>query len=432
MKKNFYFKSVALALVFILGGLLVACGDEADPGINSPAPVTTPVPGTDTGGNPTVAANAVTKLDWFELRPAAAANWTLTPDPQDKFHLTLTAKDPSRFEGSEKKIMMLYTKAGYSFDDSVNTLVGMFLEKKVRSVFTIVNVNYNPSVAGSGELGKAALKYAVDNKFDLIFAMGSDATSFVYDNFRGGPLPVVSVLSKDPVLLGQVKDYQSGSGTNIAYTSVGVPIDLQVTYFLELKPELKNISIMYEKTNRSAIETQVEPLRKYATERHITVSDVVVNDPKQAPQELTVKVPEAVAKLKESDPDLQNSIFLITGSTSVITAIDTINKWSDKVPVISVYPELVQEGDSSAVLSIGVSWDTATHLAGLYALDILAGRARAGDLKVGVITPPDLAINFKKARQVGLKIPFSFFESANFVYDSDGKVVRKAGQTVNR
>ena len=47
-----------------------------------------------------------------------------------------------------------------------------------------------------------------------------------------------------------------------------------------------------------------------------------------------------------------------------------------------------------------------------------------GDLKVGIVTPPDISISFMKAHQIGMKIPFSFFESASFVYDYAGHAVR--------
>jgi putative ABC transport system substrate-binding protein len=43
---------------------------------------------------------------------------------------------------------------------------------------------------------------------------------------------------------------------------------------------------------------------------------------------------------------------------------------------------------------------------------------------VGLVSPPDIAISFLKAREIGLRLPFSFFERASFIYDYDGKAVR--------
>jgi hypothetical protein len=50
--------------------------------------------------------------------------------------------------------------------------------------------------------------------------------------------------------------------------------------------------------------------------------------------------------------------------------------------------------------------------------------AKPGDLKVGLVSPPDIAISFLKAREIGLRVPFPFYETASFIYDYDGKPVR--------
>ena len=76
------------------------------------------------------------------------------------------------------------------------------------------------------------------------------------------------------------------------------------------------------------------------------------------------------------------------------------------------------------MLAIGISFESNAHLAAIYAFDILTGKYKSGDLKVGLVSPPDIAISFLKAREIGLRLPFSFFESASFIYDYDGKAVR--------
>ncbi|MBA7572779.1 hypothetical protein ES708_14565 [subsurface metagenome] len=98
---------------------------------------------------------------------------------------------------------------------------------------------------------------------------------------------------------------------------------------------------------------------------------------------------------------------------------------------MSVVPDIVREEDASAVLSIGVSFENNALKAAMYALDILEREVNPGDLEVGLVSPPDIAINFKKAREIGLTIPFSFFESASTVYDYEGKVARFKGELVS-
>ena len=95
-------------------------------------------------------------------------------------------------------------------------------------------------------------------------------------------------------------------------------------------------------------------------------------------------------------------------------------------------PEVVQAGDESAVVSIGISFESNGYLAAVYGYDVIMGHAKAGDLKVGIVSPPDIAINFRRARAIGVEVPFSFFESANYVYDYEGNAVRLRGRDLSR
>jgi putative ABC transport system substrate-binding protein len=221
-----------------------------------------------------------------------------------------------------------------------------------------------------------------------------------------------------------VKDYDSGSGSNIAYTSLNVPIEVQMSYVHELRPNLKNVAILVDKENVSAMQTQAEPVAAFARQRGVNVIWAEVVNPKNARSELERVVPSAIADMKKTDPKLEHSLFWLTGSTSVFKEIDTINKLSGRVPVVSVVPEIVTEGASTAALGIGVSFDSNARLAAIYGERILAGQ-RPGDMKVGVVSPPDVSISFMKTREIGMRVPFNFFEIASSIYDYDGKVVRR-------
>ncbi len=254
--------------------------------------------------------------------------------------------------------------------------------------------------------------------------MGSESTAWLFDNYRGGKIPVVSVCSKDPVQLGQIKDYERGGGNNFAFTSLNVPVDVQMAYVKELKPDLKNLTVLVDSKNVSAVQTQAEPIAAYARERGIQVIWGAIDNPAKAREQLVPIIKSAVQTMRKNDPDLSKSLFWLTGSTSVFLEIRTINEHADRVPVVSVVPEIVNAGTDTAVLAIGVSFESNAHLAGIYGAEILAGRTKAGDLKVGLVSPPDIAISFLKVREIGLRVPFQFYETASFIYDYDGKAVR--------
>ncbi len=364
-----------------------------------------------------------TNTDWFDLSSASEQHWELAPDPANAAALRLKPKEPLE-SGEPRSIMVLFPKASSAYDIALNTILGVFSAHRIPAAFTLIN--FQNDLDG----GLEALEDAEQMNCDLLFSMGSRSTQLIYDHYSGGSLPVVSVCSKDPVLLGQIADYGAGSGNNIAFTSLDAPTNLQLTYLLRLKKNLQNIAIMYARDNISAVQTQVKPMVSLAQKEGIRVIDVVVEDQDKAREELVRKVPQAVEKIRTTDPDQRDSIFWITGSTSVFQEIETIDRLAGNIPVLSVVPEIVREDDASAVLSVGVSFENNALKAALYALEILENNVKPGDLEVGLVSPPDIAINFKKAREIDLTIPFSFFESASTVYDYDGEVVRYKGERI--
>jgi len=353
---------------------------------------------------------------WFRYGRDLEAQWRFNADPKDPMRLSIEPRtsDQSR----SKKVLVLYPRPSSAYDIAISEVLKVFDRKEQRASFTVVNFGLKDAK------GEEALKAAEQNEFDLILGMGSESTAWLFDHYRGGAIPVVSICSKDPVQLGQMKGYDQGSGNNFAFTSLNVPVEVQMAYVKELKPDLKNIAILVDSKNVSSVQTQAEPVAAYARQHGIGVISVAVGHPEKAREELSRLVPQAVQTMRKTDPDLKDSLFWLTGSTSVFSEIHTINQHSDRVPVISVVPEIVTSGEDTAVLSIGISFQSNAHLAAVYADQILRKVAKPSELPAGIVSPPDISISFLKARQIGLKVPFEFFETANFIYDYNGRPVR--------
>ena len=371
---------------------------------------------------PALADSKPAYTKWFRYGSSIDMAWRVAEVPDNPLQVAVHRKDAEK-RGTARRVLVLYPRPSSAYDIAITTILDVFETKEINADVTVVNFETDD------QMGKDALKLAQDGKYELILAMGSESTAWLYDHYRGGPIPVVSVCSKDPVLLGQTRDYDHGSGTNFAFTSLNMPTDVQLAYVQELKPELKNFAVLVDSKNVSAVQTQAEPIAALAKRRGIQVVWGAVQNPATAREELAVIVRDAVRTMRKNDPDLSKSLFWVTGSTSVFREMKTINENADRVPVVSVVPEVVKAGDDTAVLAIGISFESNAHLAAIYAANILDGRAKAGELKVGVVSPPDIAISFRKAREIGLRVPFTFFESASFVYDYDGRAVRT---TANR
>ncbi len=388
-------KSVTRACLYVLAVALTAlCGSEA------------------------YATNTMIAIgSWFKIGASATKEWVIVQPDKDPQILQIR---PKRLVSSRplRRVLVLYPRASSAYDTAITKIVNVFEDKRVDAEITVNMFGVDTA------RGRAALELAEANNYDMVIGMGSEATAWLWDNYRGGRLPVVSVCSKDPVLLGQMKNYTQGSGSNFAFTSLNMPIDAQMSYVMQLRPNLKNLAILVDSNNTSAVQTQSKPAADYARARGIRVFDLAVKSTANVKDELGRLVRDAVTVMRKNDPELANSLFWITGSTTVFNEIATINAHSFRVPVLSTVTDVVQAGDNTAALSVGISFESNAYQAALYAVGILEGVRAPGDYPVGIVSPPDVAISFRKAREIGLKIPFPLFEGATVVYDNDGVLVR--------
>jgi putative ABC transport system substrate-binding protein len=358
---------------------------------------------------------------WFKLVGGAEEQWRIVPTPGNTLEVRVLAREAQR-AAPAKKVLVVYPRPSSAYDIAISRILSVFAGRLLPVELTAVNFQTDDA------RGHAVLRQAHDGNFDLILAMGSESAAWLWDNYKGGRLPVVTVCSKDPVMLGQAAAYDRGSRTNFAFTSLNMPIDVQMAYVAELKPGLKSIAVIADAANVSAVETQMKPVADYARARGLAVLELYVRNAAKAREELAVLVKDAAATMAARDPGLGSSVFWITGSTSVFREIATINAHAGGAAVLSAVPDIVRGGDESAMMSIGISFESNAQLAALYASDVLTGRSQVGQMKVGVVTPPDMSINFRKVREVGASIPLSMFAAAGTIFDYEGNLVRLDGK----
>lgn len=371
---------------------------------------------------PRLAVAATATPDWFKFDPRLGESWEFRMDGADA-HVVVA--NPAGFSvRPAMSVLVVYSKSSSAYDIAISRVLEVIDDKRMRVGFRVVNYG------GDLERLRSHLDAAERDGLSAVLAMGSDPVSDLLDVYRGGRLPVVTICAKDPVVLGQMKNYDEGSGFNFAFTSLNMPVDVQMGYLLEVRPQLKNLAILVDAGNVSAMETQCKPVAEFLNRREIRALQLVVRDSRAVRDELPPLLTHAISVMQRNDPALKDSAFWITGSTSIFQEISLINSYSGVVPVLSVVPEVVAVGDDSAALSIGVSFQSNAHLAAIYLSDILRQADVAANMKVGVVSPPDIAINFRRARAVGLRIPFDIFERATTIYDYDGKLARSNGVMV--
>jgi putative ABC transport system substrate-binding protein len=128
---------------------------------------------------------------WFKYEASVENDWTVTDNPAKPTMVTLRPKLEQKTPA--KRVLVLYPRPSTAYDIAITKLLKVFAGKEINAEFTAINFGLNEAE------GMAALKFAQANKFDLIFSMGSESTAWLYERFRGGPIPVVTVCSKDPV-----------------------------------------------------------------------------------------------------------------------------------------------------------------------------------------------------------------------------------------
>ncbi|CAM3659542.1 hypothetical protein VA7868_00360 [Vibrio aerogenes CECT 7868] len=320
---------------------------------------------------------------------------------------------------SDIKLLVLQSKSSSAYDISAQTIIDEYARNGIRAEFIILNYQ------GSETTALAAIKLAETKQFNQIFAMGSAATRLLTKNYQYGSIPVITVCSKNPVAMGLIPSARKVSGNHIAYTSLNIDISTQIEYLKQkFLPRLRRIAVIYHGKNSSSIQTQVLPLQHYlaVTDTGISLELIEVNL-----HHLAYSLYQPMLEFSAQSAHTDDSIFLLTGSTELFMMIDQINAHAGDIPVLSVTPSHVVAGPDSVFMSIGVSFKNNALLASQYSLHLIQGLVQPDELPVGIVKTPDIAINFMRKPQTGLKVPFHFFEDAIKIYDYQGHPVFKEG-----
>lgn len=355
-------------------------------------------------------------LDWLKIDESHKDTWSITENTEEFEGKIFRSKEGSSVEN---RVLILCSKKSSSYILAFNKLLEVVGGKFKETEFIFYNFNKDNSRASE------IMAYELNNNINLIVAMGSEAMIYSSENLTDIDIPVVTCINKDPVLLGYVDDYISGSETNIAYTSVNVPLNVNIEWLLKFKPELKSMAILYDPDHSSVVKSEVLPLMEFLKSNGISYFDGGIKSGETIKEDIAVTMKNGIAFMRERDPELKDSTFWLTSSTNIFSEMSIISKNAGVVPVASSVPNTVNSSEDSAMLAFGIDRRNSANLAALYINEILSENSTPGELPVGVVTPPDISISFLAAEKVGEKIPFEIFENASFVYGYDGRKLRE-------
>ena len=291
-------------------------------------------------------------LNWLEL-DNKINNKYWTADYRDKDRELYIKPIWKKKNGEEgKKILGMLPKKSSSYTTAVNVLLSTLQKEKIYAEFYVYNFK------GKQNLAKNIVDNALAQEFDLVYSMGSATAEFFFNSYRNIEIPVVTAITKDPVTMGWVENYESGTQSNIATTSLNVHPKILTNYILDMVPDLENVVILYEFEHTQVRKTEVEPLinvlKKNKQHKPINFHRLIVENRKDAYKILNSKLPIVINELEKSDVGLTKSIILLTSSTTVFSNIELINQHSKQLPVISLVPNIVRQGEHSALIAIGI------------------------------------------------------------------------------
>lgn len=229
----------------------------------------------------------------------------------------------------------------------------------------------------------------VNEKKDLILAIGTTSTQTVYNLTRD--IPIVFAAVTDPVKAGVVESLEK-TGTNVTGVSNFTPPQEIFDLINELFPDAKDIGTIYNpgEVNSSV---QVEKAGEICKEKGLNLVAVPVSssgEVSQAAQSLVGRI----------------DVLYIPTDNTVVSSMEAVVKVANanKIPTVGSGKGQVVGG---VLIAKGVDYHAMGVEAGKMAADILTNGKKP--LDIPVLMPHDLAVsvNVDTARVLGIDIPES-------------------------
>ena len=131
--------------------------------------------------------------EWFRPQEQTFEAWDFIEIEGDGSQVMVQKKNGGNL-GPVVPIMVIFPRPSSAYDIAMSKILDVFHEKEINASFLLYNFHKDPA------RGNEALTLAKRQGYELIFSMGSESTAWLWKNYRGGEIPVVSVCSKDPVV----------------------------------------------------------------------------------------------------------------------------------------------------------------------------------------------------------------------------------------
>ena len=239
----------------------------------------------------------------------------------------------------------------------------------------------------------------VQSKPDVIFALGGDVTPHVAKATQA--IPIVYVISADPVQLGIAKSLAKPGGNSTGVTLLSDQLAAKrLETFKEAAPRIARVALVHDPSHA---DNELPIAARAAKALKLELLPVGIHDPAELDRTLETA--------KESGID---SLYVVSSRHTVANAqriVEFANR--QRLPLVAGWGAWVQAG---GLISYGPNVTEMVRQASHY-LDVVLKGANPGDLPVQQPTRFELFVNLKTAKALGLDIPESFLLRADKVIE---------------
>jgi len=239
----------------------------------------------------------------------------------------------------------------------------------------------------------------VKSKPDVIFALGGDVTPHAAKATQA--IPIVYVMSADPVQLGIAKSLAKPGGNSTGVTLLSDQLAAKrLETFKEAAPRIARVALVRDPSHA---DNELPIAERAAKVLKLELLPVEIHDPAELDRTLETA--------KESGID---SLYVVSSRHTVANApriVEFSNR--QRLPLVAGWGAWVQAG---GLISYGPNLVEMIHKASRYLDTVLKG-ANPGDLPVQQPTRFELFVNLKTAKTLGLDLPESFLLRADKVIE---------------
>ena len=141
-----------------------------------------------TGAETEAAVEKPAYSKWFRFKEHVTETWRIDGDSNDPNKVVIRLKGtetPDEIKLEPRwRVVVLYPRPSSAYDVAITKILDMFADRDIQAEITAINFQRKD------ENGRRAIDFAERENSDLIFAMGSQSTAWLWKNYRGGKIPV--------------------------------------------------------------------------------------------------------------------------------------------------------------------------------------------------------------------------------------------------